>query len=44
MPNYFSYNARIREPARGMCEWVGEEVQLSLNESFHDGYMCTGNS
>lgn len=27
----------------GECVWVGEEVQLLLNESFHDGYMCTEN-
>lgn len=25
------------------CVWMGGEVQLPLNESFHNGYMCIGN-
>lgn len=25
------------------CVWVGGEVQLPLNESFHDGYMYIAN-
>lgn len=45
LPNYFPCNARIRGPGavRMGIGW-GEEVQLPLSESYHDGYTCTENS
>ena len=40
MPNYFSYNARIREPARfadRLDVWCKKEIRAGVSNSFSTG-------